>query len=341
MINLKFAVGYQLKKNDTFIDMICENYDKIYEMYFSMPGFSNGRNSKNIELSLTDYEYQSLLEKDLHRFSQNNIALNLLLNAECYGKYAQSRVFFNKIGDTVDYLVLHYNLKSVTTTSPLIAKFLKQNFSDIDVRASVNMGIGTTEGLNYIAEYFDSFYAKRECNRDFKQLKKLRSWCDNNGKKLFGLANSGCLNYCSAHTFHDNLVAHENEIAEMDNAYQFEGQCRTFLKDIGNREKWLSISNFIRPEDIHLYEDFYDGLKLASRVNKIPENILKAYIKENYNGNLSELMEPDHSALFFPSVVDNKKIPKDFAVKTATCDKNCDACGYCKKVLSDSLICLE
>lgn len=341
MISLKFAVGYQLKKNDTFIDMICESSSNIYEVYFSMPGIANGRNSRNIDLSLTDYEYQSLLEKDLQKFSQNNIDLNLLLNAECYGKYAQSRFFFNKIGDTVDYLLSHYNLKSVTTTSPLIAKFLKQNFSDIDVRASVNMEIGTTEGLEYIAEYFDSFYAKRECNKDFNQLKKLRSWCDNNGKKLFGLANSGCLNYCSAHTFHDNLVAHENEIAEMDNAYQFEGQCRLFLKDIEKREKWLSISNFIRPEDIYLYEGFFDGIKLATRVNKKPEKILEAYIKGSYNGNLPEIMEPDHSALFYPNVVDNKKIAKDFAIKTATCNKNCDTCGYCKKVLSDSLIRLE
>ena len=175
---------------------------------------------------------------------------------------------------------------SITTTSHVIAKFIKQNFSDTEVRASVNMGIGTTEGLDYIAEYFDSFYAKRECNRDFKQLKKLRSWCENNGKKLFGLANSGCLNYCSTHTFHDNLVAHENEIAEMDNAYQFEGQCRIFLKDIGNREKWFSISNYIRPEDIHLYEDFFDGIKLATRVNKNPKRILEAYIKGSYNGKL-------------------------------------------------------
>lgn len=340
MIYLKFAIGYQLRKNNTFVDMICENSNKVYETYFSIPGFANGRNS-NIELPLTDYEYQGLLEKDLHRLSQNNISLNLLLNAECYGKYALSRIFFNKIGDTVDYLVSHYNLKSVTTTSPLIAKFLKENFLEIEVRASVNMEIGTTEGIEYLAEFFDSFYAKRECNRDFKKLKKLRSWCDNNGKKLYGLANSGCLNYCSAHTFHDNLVAHENEIAEMDNAYQFEGQCRMFLKDTLNREKWLSVSNFIRPEDIHLYEDFFDGIKLATRVNKNPEKILEAYIKGSYNGNLPSLLEPDHSALFYPNVVDNKKIADDFAVKTATCDKNCDACGYCKKVLSDSLICLE
>ena len=338
---MKFSVGYQFVENNTLIEAILKHHDNIGEVYFSWGDIPNGRNTENLTQFTEPMELKIRLLSDLKVIRDNGIKLNLLLNGNCYGKYAQARVFFNKLGDTIDFLKNNVAVDSITTTSPVIAKFIKQNFSDTEVRASVNMGIGTTEGLDYIAEYFDSFYAKRECNRDFNQLKKLRSWCDNNGKKLFGLANSGCLNYCSTHTFHDNLVAHESEIAEMDNAYQFEGQCRIFLKDIGNREKWFSISNYIRPEDIHLYEDFFDGIKLATRVNKNPKRILEAYIKGSYNGNLPELMEPDHSALFYPNVFDNKKIPDDFAVKTANCDKNCDACGYCKKVLSDSLICLE
>lgn len=38
-------------------------------------------------------------------------------------------------------------------------------------------------------------------------------------KKLdpFRLANSGCMNFCSGQTFHDNLVAHEREINEIVN----------------------------------------------------------------------------------------------------------------------------
>ncbi len=336
-----FSVGYQLCESDGFLCTIIDNADKIGEVYFSLPEFPNGRSRRGCQLSLTDYEYQNRLETDLQAISKSNIALNLLLNGECYGRYAQSRVLFNKIGDTVDYLIEKYGLKSVTTTSPLIAKFLKENFSELDVRASVNMEIGTVEGLEYLAEYFDSFYAKRECNKDLEQLKKLRKWCDNNGKRLYGLANSGCLNNCSAHVFHDNLVAHESEIAEMDNAYQFEGQCRIYLKNNQNRDNWLRISNFIRPEDVSLYEGIFDGLKLATRVNKNPKRVLEAYIKGSYNGNLPEIMEPDHSAMFYPNVVDNKKIPEDFGVKVASCDKSCELCGYCKRVLNDSMICLE
>ena len=42
----------------------------------------------------------------------------------------------------------------------------------------------------------------------------LKAWADANGKSLHFLVNSGCMNYCSGQSFHDNLVAHEAEIAE-------------------------------------------------------------------------------------------------------------------------------
>ena len=101
-----------------------------------------------------------------------------------------------------------------------------------------------------------SFYLKREYNRDLKKIKAAKLWCDKNGKKLYGLANSGCLNFCSSHIFHDNLVAHENEISEMDNAYQYGGQCWDYLKREEKRENWIRLTNFIRPEDIKLYEEY-------------------------------------------------------------------------------------
>lgn len=110
------------------------------------------------------------------------ITLNLLFNANCYGADTQSRFFFNKVGETIDCIKNLYNLKSVTTTSPLIAKFIKSNFSDIEVRASVNMEIGTVQGMKYLAKYFDSFYMKRELNRDFDSIKILHRWCEENGK---------------------------------------------------------------------------------------------------------------------------------------------------------------
>lgn len=334
---MKFSVGYQVRDDDLLVNTIKENANKIAEIYFSWGDFPNGR-STTAALSKSGFDAQAKLESDICEIVKLGIAPNLLLNANCYGGMAQSREFFCKIGDTVDALGTRYGLKSVTTTSPLIAKFLKQNFEGIEVRASVNMGIEGTTAMDYIAEYFDSFYLKREYNRNKKELFAARAWCDKNGKKLYGLANSGCLSFCSAHTFHDNLVAHESEIAAMDNAYQFEGQCNIYLKSPQKREKWLSFTNFIRPEDIPLYEGLFYGVKLATRVNKNPMRVISAYCRQSYSGAVTDLLEPNHSGLFYPNIIENKKLPTDFAKTVLDCDKNCDSCNYCKNTLGAAMV---
>ena len=251
---MKFMVGFP--KNDLkFVNYIIENKTHIYELYFSWGDFPNGRSIQTRDDEYKAWELMDLQRKYLKMLSDVSIPLNLLFNANCYGRDSQSRDFFNKIGDTVDYIKTTFGLNSVTTTSPLIAKFMKNNFSDVEVRASVNMEIGKVQGMKYLSEYFDGFYMKRELNRDFELIKPLHKWCEENGKKLFMLANSGCLNFCSAHNFHDNLVAHEEEIAKMDNAYNFNGICHEYLKDENNYETLYENMNFVRPEDIEKYEN--------------------------------------------------------------------------------------
>ena len=335
-----FSVGYQLRVDDSLIDAVLKNKNKIREIYFSWEDFPNGRNTlSNSDFSI--YESREKRDEDFKRLFDEGIAFNLLLNGNCYGKDAQSRSFFCKVGDTADYLIEKYGLSSVTTTSPLIAKFFKQNFPQIEVRASVNMEIGTPEGMDYIAEYFDGFYLKREYNRNFEKITVAKVWCRKNFKKLYGLANSGCLNFCSAHIFHDNLVSHENEIAQMDNAYQFEGICWDYLKGSESRENWLKITNFIRPEDTKLYEGLFDGIKLATRVNANPARIINAYCKGTYSGAVTELLEPNHSGIFYPKVIENKKIPETFGEKVLKCNKNCDECGFCHQVQETATVVLE
>ena len=300
---MKFSVGYQLFENNDFINEIVKFKESISEVYFSWGDFPNGRNLQTDRLDMYPWEAQQKQMQDLRRFSEENIGLNLLFNANCYGKDSMSRAFFEKIGNTVDFIKSSYGLNSVTTTSPLIAKFLKDNFENLHIRASVNMEIGSIEGMKYIAEYFDSFYMKRELNRDFDAIKKLHRWCERNGKELYLLANSGCLNNCSAHNFHDNLVAHENEISKMDNAYDFRGICKEFLKKEENYIALIENTNFVRPEDIHKYEPYFKAAKLATRVNPRPMRILESYIRGSYSGNILELLEPAHN--IYPYIVEN------------------------------------
>lgn len=338
---MKFSVGYQIMESNSFMEYIAQQKEHIYEMYFSWGDIPNGRNSMLQNNIYLPWQAQQRQIEDLLYISQNGIKLNLLLNGNCYGENSQSRSFFNKIGETIDYIGERFGLQSVTTTSPLIAKFIHENFNGIDVRASVNMKIGSVMGMEYVSEYFDSFYMQREYNRNLKKIKELKEWCDKNNKSLFALANSGCLNNCSAHTFHDNLVAHEADIAKMDNAYDFNGICWDFLSKKENRASILKDSNFIRPEDIHLYDDYFVAAKLATRVSKNPVRILSAYINGKYSGAINDLLEPNHSGAIYPDIIENSRIPEGFAKQVLNCEKNCDSCGYCAKAVENATITLE
>ncbi len=299
---MKFSVGLQYM-NEEFTDYIVKNKNDISEVYFSWGDFANGRNNQINANEYTSWELQKKQVESLEKLKSEGIPLNLLFNANCYGKDSQSKSFFYKIGNTIDFIKENYILTSVTTTSPLIAKFIKSNFEDILVKASVNMSVGEEIAMDYISEYFDGFYLKRELNRDLDSVKRISDWCNKNNKKLYILANSGCLNYCSAHTFHDNLVAHENEISQMDNAYDFHGICHEYLKDESHYENLIENTNFIRPEDIYKYEGLVDGVKLATRAHKNPVFVLKSYLLKKYRGDILRLLEPQHS--IYPYVIEN------------------------------------
>lgn len=335
---MKYIVGYPIKENRPFLKEIIQHKSSLSEVYFSWGDMPNGRSALSTDDSSTPFALQQRQVADLKRLSSEGIKLNLLFNANCYGKDSQSRAFFYKVGNLIDYIQGEFGLFSITTSSPLIARFIKENFEGIDVRASVNMEIASVEGLSYMSQFFDSFYAKRELNRNRSMLLRLRKWCDDNGKEMYLLANSGCLNHCSAHTFHDNLVAHEAEIAAMDNGYQFNGVCWDFLSNPNNRERWLERTNFIRPEDVALYEGLVPALKLATRVNSAPTRVLNAYVSQKYRGSVMELLEPNHSGSFYPNYVENAKFDENFASHVMNCTKNCEECRFCADIMKRACI---
>lgn len=299
---MQFMIGLNYN-NDALIHSIIKNRKHICEVYFAFGDFANGRSNQLMDGELTSWEMQRKQLEVLSELHNNGLGFNMLFNANCYGKDSQSRQFFHRVGEAIDFVRNEFNLCSITTTSPLIAKFVKNNFNGIEVRASVNMEIGTIEGMEYLKDYFDSYYVRRELNRDFAALEKLYKWSEHHGKKLYGLANSGCLNYCSAHVFHDNLVAHEGEIVGMDNAYDFRGICSEFLSDTNNYEKLITHTNFIRPENVDKYQTIFAALKLATRVHRNPSSVLETYVRGRFSGNILDLLEPSHN--IYPYALQN------------------------------------
>ena len=326
---MKWQIGYQ--DNRALVSYLIQYKELVSEVYFPWMDFTTGR-------GVISPENQNTLDSDLREFRSAGIKLTLLLNGNCYGWQSLSEEFYQKLKQNISYLIKEYSISGVTTTSPLIAGMIRKNFPEIEIRASINMEIGTPEGIEYLLDDYDSFYLKREYNYNKEIILRMRDFCHSRGKKLYILANSGCLNYCSARTFHDNLVAHQHELPEAGDRLPFHGVCTRYLKYGWNRENILAKSNFIRPEDVKHYETLCDGMKLATRTNFNPMAIAYAYFNGKFSGNLLDLTEPAHSALFPGEIIANRKIAADYAAYRFSCDKICKNCDYCKNVQKNATV---
>jgi hypothetical protein len=218
---------------------------------------------------------------------------------------------------------------------------VQTEFPDIDVRASVNMRLGTVKSMQYVAGLFDSYTLQREYNRDPDRLAGLQAWAEQNGKALCVLVNSGCLNFCSVQTFHDNAVAHEPAINDADNITDMTTLCREYYADPAHRVNILQGSSWIRPEDMHPHREIFNGsYKLATRMHDRPGLVIGAYARAAYQGNLLDLLEPGFGPTFYPHIIDNTRFPPDWFEHITTCGGRCD-CGYCTEVLEKVLVSVE
>ncbi len=151
------------------------------------------------------------------------------------------------------------------------------------------------------------------------------------------LVNSGCLNFCSGQTFHDNLVAHETEIAATRNIQGWNPNvCWNFYQ---NQENWVAFlqNSWIRPEDVQRLSPYFMVAKLATRMHANPRGVIRAYTEGRFAGNLMDLLEPGHGRIFSPNVFDNRSFPPDWYERTTSCGKQCHRCTYCQQVLQQVL----
>jgi len=341
---MKYAVGYQLQDEteESFVDIVQDYREHVGEVYFPWADLPSGRAPLNAQRGYVDWTGLRRLEDDLRAFREMGLQLDLLFNANCYGGRAVSEYLENQVGSVLEHLNdIVGGADVVTTTSLAVARTVKRYFPKIDVSASVNMRIGTIHGMDYVKGLFDSYYIQRDRQRDVAYVRTLKTWADANDKTLCMLANSGCLRYCPGQTFHDNLVAHEQDVDETANIKEWTPHvCWNLYKE---QENWPAIlrASWVRPEDIQHYEGLVPIAKLATRMHANPRLVLHAYAEQRYRGNLLDLFEPGFGPIFAPHVVDNTRFPSDWFEQTSTCGATCYDCDYCRKVLEDVLVRFE
>lgn len=321
---------------------LCRDYDqKISNVYFSFSDEPSGRFSLSGSTNKETEEIRQLQLEELGEIKKSGKTLTLLYNANCYGQGAVSHTLQRHIVNLTALLKDKIDIDFITTTSPFIAQTVKKEFgNDIKITASVNMRIGSVAAMEQLANYFDGFYIQKECNRDFEKIETFSNWCLQNGKKLHILANSGCMQNCAFQTFHDNLIAHGvGERSGDDVNMGYSAPCHQYLSQLGAQKgiaKFMQ-SNWIRPEEVHLYEKYFDEMKLATRMHSRPTMVVAAYAREKFSGNLLDLTEPSYSTLFKGYILDNLKIPSEWAKTAYSCLKNCADCNLCNSAVQSAI----
>ncbi len=337
---MKFSIGYQLAESmgESIVELVQDYRHDVAEVYFPWVGGASGRAALGRQRGYIDWGAQRYLEEDLIGLREQGVHLNLLFNANCYGARAVSQQLEHEVMSIIEHLGdLIDGPDSVTTTSMTIAHILKTHVPTLQVRASINMRLGTVQALRYAADLFDFFYLQRDFNRDLGHLAELKAWAEAHGKGIGLLANSGCLRFCPGQTFHDNLVAHDAEIDEQRNLPDWTPHvCWRHYRDEGNWPALLQ-STWIRPEDVHHYAHLTPVIKLATRMHSHPRLVLHAYAAGRHHGNLLDLLEPAFSRIVAPAWIDNDAFPEDWFSRTSSCGAGCDRCTYCAETLAHVL----
>ncbi len=335
-MSMKFSVGYQLPDADDSIYEIVRDFrDHIGSVYFPLANRASAR-------SAIEGECEADMLEELRAINDMGVPATLLYNANCYGGKAVSTEFRDEIIRDVGRMCDVLDLREITTTSPFVARTVRQNFPDLHICASVNMWIGTPQAMEYLGDDFDAFYLQREYNRDFARIRRAKAWCDAHGKQLKILANSGCLYACAFHSFHDNLVAHEAETSQLDNAFSKRSSpCWDYMYSLSEKEAATRFlrESWIRPSDIHHYEPFFSEAKLATRMHSNPRRVVMAYARGKFYGNMFDLTEPAYSRRFDKHILDATRFPADWFEHTTNCGHNCECCSYCGNAADKMLIC--
>ncbi|MGB3398993.1 MAG: U32 family peptidase, partial [Candidatus Deferrimicrobiaceae bacterium] len=221
------------------------------------------------------------------------IEFNYLLNASCVGNREMTRAGQREIEELTGWLC-DIGVASVTVSLPFLLTLIKTRYPELKVRVSVFGGVDRVRKAQMWEEMgadcivLDSILVNRELATLERIRKSVR--CD-----LELLVNNNCLSGCALSPMHMNALSHAGQSWHGNHGFLIDWcflRCTEMkLRDPVNylRSEW------IRPEDLHIYEDLgYDLFKIAERDIPTPLMLtrVKAYAGRRYDGNLLDLVQP-------------------------------------------------
>ncbi len=329
MFKPKYSVGYNFDY-DNFVGLIEKYKEHIESVYFPPPKKLLGSGRIIDEPQSYKNDIISLIKK----CNELGITPYMILNSTI--------VASSQIDSVIEYTKdLHKkaSLAHVTVTDPYLITQIKKDIPNMFIEASTLCRIQKVQEAKYFKEIGVSrMTSDRETIRDIPVLKKLAEVLP-----LRVLANEGCIKNCIYKYAHYNMLSanvEEKPILpfgkKFDRVKNATNEMDTLcVSTVGKHPHKVFSSPFIRPEDIKRYEGVTDIFKLSTRnfeTDRI-EKTLIAYIAQEYDGNLVDILNTAYIEGVF-EYIDNKALNNvPFFEMLSTCDDDCDKCRFCHGLL--------
>ena len=215
---------------------------------------------------------------------------NYLLNGACMNNMEYDKKTHHQLLDHIRW-VREAGADSVTVTIPYLLELIKKQFPSLEVRVSLIAHVNSVQRAKLFENLgADAITLDFNINRDFKLLEKIREAVN---VKLSLIVNDGCLYQCPYRYYHYNILAHCTQpYNPLEGFYIDYCILHCTIDKFSNPEEIIK-SRWIRPEDIHHYEEIgIDTFKISGRRMSTHwlMNAVNAYSEQKYIGNLFDIL---------------------------------------------------
>ena len=229
----------------------------------------------------------------IQQIHKRGMKFNYVLNASCLGNKELTIPGQRQLHRLLDWLV-DIRVDSVTVTLPYLMQLIKRQYPQFKVYVSNFAGVNTIRKAKYWenagADGITLDFTKTQ--RNFPLLEVIRK---NVKCKLQVFANVHYTYGCPLISFHPNYSSHASQSTHPSRGFMIDYCLLNCLKRKIADPAEIIRAVWIRPEDVHYYEEIgIDRMKLVGRgwLTDALLRVVDAYTNQHYEGNLMDLIYP-------------------------------------------------
>jgi len=252
---------------------------EIVEMYGAL---SNGKLPQGREKSIAHHTTREEARKIKLFLESQKIQFAYLINTPI------NMQMYDELEEELEWIINVFKADSLTISSLELFRFIRKKYPTVRINVSTIAGIKTVADIEpYISLKPSKIIAHHDLNRNFDELTNVITFLKGKNIDFEIMLNESCLRRCP---FREQ---HYDALGKGITDRSFHMKCNTIKIQ---KPYQLLMANFVRPEDLVMYENIGVKLfKITGRSKPIGwlEEVVFAYLNRQYNGNLFRLLGTD------------------------------------------------